>query len=124
MENKSVFNYSYSAQQASEIERIRQKYLPREESKLERIKELDRRIQSAGMLESLCMGIIGVLLFGVGMCFGLGALAGADYLAYLFGVLGLIVMLPAYPVYKHVAKKVKARLAPEILQISEEIAEK
>ncbi len=120
MENKP-FTYNYSAARNKEVENIRRKYLPEEESKLETLKRLDYKVQSAGMIESLCLGIIGCLIFGIGMCFGLDVFAGADWLSFLFGVIGVIVMIPAYPVYRYVAKKTKAELTPEILRLSEEI---
>jgi hypothetical protein len=75
MENKT-FTYSYSAERNKEVESIRNKYLIREESKLEKLKKLDYRVQSAGMIESLSLGIVGVLTFGVGMCFFLGVFSG------------------------------------------------
>ena len=120
MENKT-FRYSYSATQNKEVESIRNRYLPKEENKLEILKKLDSRVQSAGMIESLCLGIVGALVFGVGMCFGLDALHGADFLAFLFGLVGTAMMLPAYPLYKRISKKTKARFSPEILRLSEEI---
>lgn len=120
MQNE-IFTYNYSAKQNREIENIRNKYLPREESKIERLKKLDMKVQSAGMIESLSVGIIGCLVFGIGMCFGLDVLEGADWLTLLFGGIGTLIMLPAYPVYKRIARKTKAELAPEILRLSEEI---
>lgn len=120
MENKT-FRYSYSATQNKEVESIRNRYLPKEENKLEILKKLDSKVQSAGMIESLCLGIVGALVFGVGMCFGLDALKGADFLAFLFGIVGTAMMLPAYPLYKRISRKTKARFSPEILRLSEEI---
>ena len=120
MQNKS-FTYNYSATQNKEVESIRNKYLPREENKLETLKKLDLRVQSAGMLESLSLGIIGALVFGLGMCFGLDALDGADWLTLLFGITGTLIMLPAYPLYKRISRKTKAELTPRIISLSEEI---
>ena len=39
--NKNVFSYTYSASQNNEIKRIREKYLPKEETKLEQLHRLD-----------------------------------------------------------------------------------
>ena len=124
MENNNVFTYQYSATQNREVENIRRKYLPQEESKIEILRKLDNRVRSAGMIPALCIGVIGCLIFGIGMCFGLDVFAGADWLSVLFGVIGVIVMIPAYPVYRYVAKKTKAELTPEILRLSEEIIKK
>ena len=51
MEN--TFHYTYSAKENQEVLRIRKKYLPHEESKIEELKRLDNLVQSAGITESL-----------------------------------------------------------------------
>ena len=120
MEN-NTFSYTYSAKRNREVERIRRKYLPPEENKLETLKKLDSRVQSAGLVESLCVGIIGALVFGIGMCFGLGVFSGAEMLSILFCPLGASMMLCAYPIYKRLLNKTKLDLTPEILRLSDEI---
>ena len=120
MEN-NTFSYTYSATRNKEVESIRRKYLPREESKLEKLKKLDLRVQMAGTIESLCFGIVGALVFGIGMCFFLDVFAGAAWLTALLMVLGAVIMIPAYPIYRRIARKTKTELTPEILRLSEEI---
>ena len=120
MENNS-FRYNYSAARNKEVESIRRKYMPHEESKLERLKKLDLRVQMAGTIESLCFGIVGALVFGIGMCFFLDVFAGAAWITVLLMVLGTIIMIPAYPIYRRIARKTKTELTPEILRLSEEI---
>ena len=120
MEN-NTFSYNYSATKNKEIESIRRKYMPHEESKLERLKKLDLRVQTAGTIESLCFGIVGALVFGLGMCFFLDVFAGAAWLTVLLMVLGAVIMIPAYPIYRRIARKTKTELTPEILRLSEEI---
>jgi len=120
MEN-NTFTYQYSAERNLEVENIRRKYVPQAENKLETLKKLDYRVQNAGMIESLCLGIIGALVFGVGMCFFLNVFAGGIGFAALFMAIGTLMMIPAYPVYKKIAKKKKAELTPEIIRLSEEI---
>ena len=120
MEN-TTFNYTYSAARNKEVESIRRKYMPHEESKLERLKKLDLRVQMAGTIESLCFGIVGALVFGIGMCFFLGVFMGSVWLSALFLNLGSLIMIPAYPIYRRIARKTKTELTPEILRLSEEI---
>ena len=120
MENKS-FTYNYSAARNNEVESIRRKYMPREESKLEKLKRLDYRVQMAGMIEGLCFGIIGALVFGVGMCFFLDVFAGAAWLMAILMICGTLLMIPAYPIYRSIARKTRVELTPEILRLSEEI---
>lgn len=120
MENNS-FTYNYSAQRCKEVESIRQKYLPKEESKLVTLRRLDLSVQSAGMIESLCLGVIGSLIFGIGMCFFLNVFSGGGLLAALFMLLGVLVMLPAYPLYKRIKRRTREKLTPKILSLSDEI---
>ena len=121
MGNSNAFTYTYSSVQNREVERIRKKYLPKEESKIEILRKLDSRVQSAGVIPSLCLGVVGCLIFDIGMCFGLDVFAGADWLSVLFGALGIVIMLPAYLLYKRISGKTRAELAPEILRLSDEI---
>ena len=118
---KNTFSYSYSAQRNREIECIRKKYIAREESKVERLKRLDMSVQTAGVIEALCLGIVGILIFGVGMCFFLDVFVGAPALTAVFMILGVLIMAPAYPVYKRISQRTKEKLTPEILSLSEEI---
>ena len=120
MEN-NTFNYNYSAVKNKEVESIRKKYMPREESKLDTLKKLDLRVQSAGMIEGLSLGIVGALVFGIGMCFFLDVFAGAAWTSALFMIIGTLIMIPAYPIYRRIARKTKEALVPEILRLSEEI---
>ena len=120
MEN-NTFSYNYSAVRNKEVESIRRKYMSCEESKLEKLKRLDYRVQSAGMIESLSIGIVGALVFGIGMCFFLGVFAGSPWLTAILMICGTLLMIPAYPIYRRVARKTKAELTSEILRLSEEI---
>ena len=116
-----TFNYSYSAEKNKEVEKIRSKYIPREENDYEKLKKLDRRAERAGIVESLCLGIVGVLVFGVGMCFFLDVFAGGALITALLMIAGTLMMLPAYPMCKRISKKMREELTPEILALSEKI---
>ena len=39
----------------------------------------------------------------------------------LFMIIGTVIMISAYPIYRRIAHKTKAELTPEILRLSEEI---
>ena len=67
-EKNETFTYSYSASQQAEIKKIREKYIPKEESKLEQLRRLDESTTKPGMVAALTMGIIGTLIMGLGMC--------------------------------------------------------
>ncbi len=68
MDDKEIFRYSYSAKQQGEVKSIREKYMPREESKIEKLRRLDESVTKPGKIASITAGIIGLLILGVGMC--------------------------------------------------------
>ncbi len=121
MANNEAFNYRYSAAQNKEVEDIRKRYMPQSESKMDRLKKLDSQVQMAGVIQALTIGIIGCLIFGIGMCFFLGVFTGEAWLTALLMIVGTIVMLPAYPTFRYISRTTKERLTPEILRLSEEI---
>lgn len=121
MNNGNVFRYSYSSKQNEEVQAIRSKYLPREESKMEELKRLDYQVSNAGLPQSLAVGIVGCLIFGLGMCIAMEVLAGGVVLGTLIGACGMAVMIAAYPVYRTCFRKAKAMHQPRILELTAEL---
>ena len=124
MNQETTFIYNYSAKENKEVQEIRSKYLPREESKLEELKRLDYTVQNSGMIESLCAGIGGILMFGLGLCLAMKVIGSGVFsivLGILLGIVGMIGMIAAYPVYRKIAQKAKVEYAPRILQLTDEL---
>ncbi len=124
MESNVVFHYQYSASANTEVQAIRKKYLPQPESKLDELKQLDNQVQSAGNIESLCVGIPSALVFGTGMCLAMQVIAtGAIAIAggVVLGLAGAAGMLAAYPVYRKKYQAAKAELSPRILELANEL---
>lgn len=121
MNNDSVFRYSYSAKQNEEVQAIRNKYLPQTESKLDELKRLDQLVNHAGMAQALAIGILGCLVFGLGMCFAMQVVGKSIALGAFIGVWGLAAMIAAYPVYRTIFKKAKAKYQPRILELASEL---
>lgn len=122
MENKNeTFNYTYSAKEQEELKKIRQKYMPKEADKMEQLRSLDRSVTKKGTTVSLIVGIIGALILGLGMCC---TMVWADQWfipGVVIGLAGLVVVGTAYPLYLHVTKKERAKIAPEILRLTDEL---
>lgn len=125
--NQETFIYSYSAKENKEIQEIRSKYLPREESKLDELKRLDSTVQNSGVIESLCLGIGGALIFGLGLCLAMqviGESVIAIALGVLLGIIGTAGMIVAYLVHRKIFNRTKAKLTPRILELTAELSEK
>lgn len=121
MENEKSFVYSYSAKESSEVRSIREKYLPKEQNKLEILRRLDNTVTHAGVAESLVIGISGCLVFGVAMCMGLAVIPGGMLPAVIIGIVGSLIMLTAYPTRRALAKRKRSMLAPRILELANEL---
>lgn len=121
MEQNKTFTYKYSAAQNREVQEIRKKYLPKEESKLEELKRLDKKVQLAGTLEGLTVGIVGCLVFGVGLCLAMQVIGNIVPLGIIVGIIGTVLMIAAYPIHRKIYNKTRTELVPRILQLTEEI---
>lgn len=119
--NENTFQYAYSAPENQEVLRIRKKYLPQEETKLEELKRLDNLVQSAGITESLILGVGGCLIFGLGFCFAMRVIGNAMWLGILLGLVGTVGMIFAYPVNRKCYNKAKAEYTPRILELTAEL---
>ena len=120
-EKKESFNYSYSAAQQAEIKKIREKYTPREETKMEQLRRLDESTAKPGIIVSLIVGVIGTLVMGVGMCC---TMVWADSMfipGIVIGVMGMFGMGAAYPIYSFITKKRREKLAPDIIRLTDEL---
>ena len=125
MENNS-FEYTYSAERQQEIEAIRKKYLPKEEDKMEQLRRLHSIPTQKAQAASIAIGVLGTLILGTGMSLcmtDLGAALGhlAMVIGILTGLLGLVMVALAYPLYNSVLRKERQRIAPEILRLSDEL---
>ncbi len=121
-ENKNTFTYTYSAKQQEEVQRIRKKYLPPEEDKMEQLRRLDRSSTRKGTIVSIIVGAAGCLLLGVGMCCTMVWMESLFIPGVVIGVVGIAVVAAAYPLFNAITKKERERLAPQILKLTEELS--
>ena len=125
---KSGFTYTYSAKEQAELKRIREKYSPptQSEDKMARLRRLDASVTNTAQAVSLAFGVLGTLILGLGMSLcmtELGAALGryAMILGIMIGLVGIVLVAIAYPIYIRTLKKERERIAPEILRISDEL---
>lgn len=130
-EKNETFTYTYSAAQQEEIEAIRKKYLPtgERESKMERLRRLDASVTQKGLTLSLIVGVLGTLMLGGGMSLimtDLGKSLGITAVmapGLVLGIVGMIGVIAAYPLYQRITRKERAKVAPEILRLTEELSQ-
>ena len=126
MENNHSFEYNYSAAQKQEVEAIRKKYLPKEEDKMEQLRRLHYSATQKAQAASIALGVIGTLIFGLGLSLCLTDLSGflggtAMFVGIPVGLGGLVMLALAYPVYNAVLRRERKKIAPEILRLTEDL---
>lgn len=133
MENKEkeTFNYTYSAKEQEEIKAIRKKYSTPEEAedKMAQLRRLDAGVTQKAQAVSLVFGVIGALILGMGMSLAMtdigkiiGLLGGmAMLVGILIGIVGIVLISVAYPIYNCIIKKEREKIAPEIIRLTDEL---
>jgi len=115
------FHYTYSAPEQQEVRKIREKYLPREESKLDQLRRLDESATKKAMALSLMTGTLSSLVLGIGMCLTMVWGGWLFVPGIAVGILGIVGVATAYPLYSKVTQRERERIAPEILRLTDEL---
>ena len=118
---ENFFQYSYSAPQHEEVRKIREKYMPKVETPMEQLRRLDESCGKKGTALSVVMGSLSTLILGIGMCCCM-VWGGMMFVpGIVIGMIGLVGVGAAYPIYNKVTQKERQRIAPEILQLTDEL---
>ena len=126
MENNDGFKFTYSAARQQEVENIRKKYLPQQEDKMAQLRKLHYSATQKAQAAAIAIGVIGALILGTGMSLCMTELSGflggtAMFIGIPVGLIGMVLVALAYPIYSKVLKKERERIAPQILQLTEEL---
>ena len=133
MENKDkdIFNYTYSAKEQEEIKAIREKYVTpdKNEDKMETLRRLDEGVTHKANVTALIFGVIGALIMGIGMSLAMTDIGGiigingafAMIIGIIIGIVGIVLVSVAYPVYNRIIKKEREKIAPEIIRLTDEL---
>lgn len=123
MNEKKTYSYSYSAAENKEIKRIREKYTEPDEreTKLDQLRRLDASVHNKAAALALTIGIIGALILGFGMSCVMVWAEKMFVAGIIFGVVGIVIAILAYPAYKAKSEKLRKEIAPVILKITDEL---
>ena len=91
------------------------------------LRRLDASVYSKASVAALVIGIVGALIMGIGMSLvmtDIGAMLGtvpAMVIGIGIGVIGIVLVCIAYPIYNRTLKKEREKIAPEILRLTDEL---
>ena len=126
---KKSFSYTYSAKEQEELKKIREKYAHRKESKIERLRRLDRSVTKKATAVAIVIGVLGTLLLGLGMSLVMTEFSSvlgqyedmAMFIGMIVGAFGIASISVAFPVYNLVVTVEKKKIAPEIIRLTDEL---
>ena len=96
---------------------------------MEQLRKLDHSVTQKAQVWALTLGIIGALILGTGMSLAMTDLGGmlgvsenwAMLIGIVVGIVGMVLVALAYPVYNRTLLKERRRIAPQILALTDEL---
>ncbi len=119
MEQNEHYTYNYAAKDLKEANEIKDRFVEREKSKIEQLRDIDNACINKGIRAGLLLGIPALAFFGVGMTMVL------SYKVYIvgsiIGITGMILGGLSYPVHRNAIKRAREQYRDEVLRLTKEI---
>ena len=107
------------------VEKIRAGYMPKEKTKMEELKDLDKRAKRPAQIFAYVYGSVSSLIMGTGMCLAMKVigtgLAFGMPLGIGVGLLGMGLAATTYPLYKKFLQMRKKKYASRVFELSDKI---
>lgn len=109
------------------VQKIRTQYTERENTQLDALKALDKKVKKPANVFAVIFGSISAVVMGSGMSLvmtDIGSIIGIEspmFPGIIIGVVGLVMALLTYPMYKKILNSRKKKYASEIIKLSESI---
>lgn len=108
-------------------QKIRAQYLEKESTELDALRTLDRRVRRTPAVFALIFGSISALIMGAGMSLimtDIGAQIGLEVTllpGLVLGVIGMLLAIVNYPIYRSMLRHRRRKYADSILQLSDRV---
>lgn len=109
------------------VQKIRTEYSVKQDTKLDALKALDWKVKSPAVKLAVTVGIVASLVMGAGMSLvmtDIGSMIGVEepmLPGVIIGIVGLLLAIINYPVYKKLLASRRKKYAPKIIELSESI---
>mgnify|MGYP006896624612 CR=1 FL=1 len=103
------------------IERIRASYTEKEVTKLDQLKELDKKVKRPAQIFTYIYGSLTSLVLGTGMCLAMKIIGNSMALGIGIGLVGIALTLSTYPIFKAILKRRKNKYAKQIFELSDSL---
>ena len=109
------------------VQKIRTQYTEKQHTELDELKALDAKVKRPANVFAYTYGSVSAIVMGAGMSLvmtDIGAtlgLASAMVPGIIVGVVGMIMALTTYPIYKRMLSARKKKYAAQIMKLSDKI---
>lgn len=109
------------------VRKIRTEYVEKEATELDELRKLDAKVKRPVNIFAYIFGSIGAIIMGAGMSLvmtEIGSMIGVEKTmvpGVVIGVVGMVMALVNYPIYKRILAGRKKKYGAEILALSDKI---
>ena len=109
------------------VQKIRTQYTEKEHTQLDALKGLDKKVKRPVNVFAYVFGSIGAIVMGCGMSLvmtDIGSVIGITspmFPGIIIGIVGLVMVLINYPIYKKMLNSRKKKYADEVIKLSDNI---
>lgn len=108
--------------------KVRESYAPHERTKLEELKELDKKVKRPPAIFAYIFGSLAALLLGVGMCLAMKTIGTSVFsdaalmaLGVSIGCVGIVLCIANYYIHRAMLSSRKKKYGSRILELSDEL---
>ena len=105
------------------VEKIRSNYIQetKQKSKLDELKDLDKKVRRPATIVSYVYGILGSLVLGIGLCLAMRVIGNLMALGIVIGLAGIGFVSTTHLVYEGILNKKRSLYADKIIEKSNEL---
>ena len=109
------------------VQKIRTQYTEKENTQLDALKKLDAKVKKPANIFAYVFGSIAAIIMGSGMSLVMTEIGGVIGISnplvpgIVIGVIGMIMAIINYPMYKSILASRKKKYGEEILKLSEKL---
>ncbi len=109
------------------VQKIRTQYVEKENTQLDNLKKLDAKVKKPANVFAYVFGSIAAIIMGSGMSFVMTeigetvGIANPMVIGIVIGVIGMLMAIVNYPVYKKILGSRRKKYADEIIALSDKI---
>ena len=105
------------------VQKIRSQYTEKESTQLDELKALDNKVKKPANTFAYVFGAIGTIVMGAGMSLVMTDIASEFGMVpgIVIGIVGMIMAIANYPIYKRILASRRQKYADEIIALSDKL---